>query len=391
MASTKHPGVKFVQYDSGRMVVRWRDPLSGKSVQRECQRLGLTNADARRRWALEKVAELRKARALQALGPGTAEPVTVKESQGDYLGGFSNPRTTVSKKPPLASVAEFLGDAGVRVVQDIEPRHLAAWANHVRRPANPHAVGTRNLHLLIVGAWLRWARGLGQLPRCTPEDIKSVLRRQKAPSEPVAVLRPAEVRALLRAAVAHDEHEPVQVAPLVLLLLGSGMRYREGAELVWSEVDAEARAVRLQASRVKTKASRVVDLGVSPSVLELLGAVRLRGAGGGRVFRLTRREAETARGRMVKKYGAPAGWTWHMLRRTCGSALVCAGLLGPGSAFLAAKRLGHGLAVSERHYLGALTDLAPGASIEAALGVETEAKAIVRAVAGVQASARKAN
>lgn len=393
MANTRHRGVKFLRLAGGRVVVRWRDPVSGKPVQRDAAPLGLKNEDARRRWAVTKAAELAKLRASLALGPGTAERATIAQSQTDYLGAFANPRTLVSKRPPLASIAEHLGAAGVRTMQDIEPRHLAAWANHVRRPANPHAVGTRNLHLLVAGAWLRWARGLGQLPRCTPEDIRASLRRQKSPSEPIRVLRPAEVRALLRAALAHDEHEPVQVAPLALLLLGSGMRYREGAELVWSEVDADAHAIRLPATRVKTQAARVVNLDVSPTVLELLGALRLRGAGAGCVFRIARGAAESARERMTKKYGAPAGWTWHQLRRTCGSVLVCAGLLGPGSAFIAARRLGHKLAVAEKHYLGALTDLAPGATtIEAALGIEAEAKAIVRSVAGVMASgARKAN
>jgi integrase len=385
MASSRHPGVKFVRYDGGRVVVRWRDPLSGKSVQRDCEPLGLTNADARRRWAMEKAAELRKLRASLALGPGTAERVTIQASQAEYLATFANPRTVVTKRPPLASILERLAAAGVRMMQDIQPRHLAGWAGHVKRPASHHSAGTRNLHLLVAGAWLRWARGLGQLPRCTPEDISTTLRRPRAPSEPIEVLRPTQVRDLLRAAVAHDEHEPTKVAPLLLVLVGTGMRYTEGAELVWSEFDAEAKAIRLPAGRVKTKAARAVSLDVSPVVYDLLGALRLRGAGAGRVFRITRREAETARERMTKKYGAPAGWTWHMLRRTCGSVLVCGGLLGPGSAFLAAKRLGHGLTIAERHYLGALNDLVPGAStIEGALGLESEAKAIVRAVAGVR-------
>lgn len=390
MASTGHRGVKFLKLDGGRLVVRWRDPVSGKQVQRDCAPLGLTNADLRRRWAMAKVAELRKLRGQLELGSGTALRIDIEQSCRDYIATASNERTKLSRTPALASVAEYLAQMGAVAVQDITPAMLAAWGNHVRRPANPHAIGTRNLHLQSVGTWLRWARELGQLPRVTPENIKVALRGQKAPSEPIEVLRPHQVRDVLRSCIAHDEAEHEQMAPLALLLLLTGMRYREGAELVWAEVDLEAKAIRLPAARVKTKAARTVTLTECPSVLELLGAMRLRSGGAGRVFRIERKPAESMRRATMRDYKAPV-WDWRTLRRTCGSAIVCAGVLGPGSPFLAAKRAGHSVAIAERHYLGALTDLPRDATtIEQALGIEAEAKAIVRAVAGVQPAAKRA-
>jgi hypothetical protein len=77
------------------------------------------------------------------------------------------------------------------------------------------------------------------------------------------------------------------------------------------------------------------------------------------------------------------------LRRTCGSLLVCSNVYGGGAApFLTAKRLGHGIAVSERHYLGAITGLPKNATtIEQAGGFEVEAQTIVRAVAVTSAKA----
>ncbi len=384
MASTRHRGVKFLRLADGRVVVRWRDPVTGKQVQRDCEPLGLTNEDARRRWAVAKATELRKLRGQLELGSGAALRIDIEQSHRDYIASASNERTKLARIPALASVAEFLEKQGAKSVQDISAPMLAAWGNHVRRPANPHAIGTRNLHLSVVAAWLRSARELGQLPRCAPEDIKSTLRRQQGARDPIEVLRPQQVRDVLRSCIAHDEAEREQVAPLALLLLLTGMRYREGAELVWGEVDLEAKAIRLPAARVKTKAARTVTLAECPSVLELLGTLRLRGGGGGRVFRIERTRAEAMRRSTMGDYKAPQ-WDWRTLRRTCGSVIACAGVLGPGSVFLAAKRAGHSVAIAERHYLGVYSDLPRDATtIEQALGIEAEAKAIVRTVAGVR-------
>ncbi len=381
MASTRHRGVKFLRLSGGRVVVRWRDPVSGKQVQRDCEPLGLTNDDLRRRWAIDKAAELRKLRGQLELGSGSALRIDIEQSHRDYLASFVNANTLNSKRAALADLAAHLAGQGARNVQDIAPAMLAAWGNHVRRPANPHVIGTRCLYLAGAGAWLRWARGLGQLPRCTPENIKAALRRQKAPSEPIEVLRPQQVRDVLRSCIAHDAAEHEKVAPLALLLLLTGMRYSEGAELVWNEVDLEAKVIRLPAGRVKTATARTVTLAECPAVLELLGALRLRGGGDGRVFRIKRAVAEKLRLRTMGDYKAPQ-WDWRTLRRTCGSVIACAGVLGPGSVFLAAKRAGHSVAVAEKHYLGALTDLPRDAkNIEQALGIEAEAKAIVKGMA----------
>lgn len=393
MASAGHRGVKFLKLgEAGRWVVRWRDPVTGKQVQRDCEPLGLTNADLRRRWAVAKRGELQKLRAALELGGNAGLRVTIADSQAAYIASAGAERTRMNRKPALDSIAEHLKDQGMRQVQDITAPALVAWANHVRRPANPHAIGTRNQHLAVAAAWLRSCRELGQLPRVTPEDIATACKRQKAPRDPIAVLRPAQVRDVLRACLAHDEAEGEALAPLVLLTLLTGMRYAEAAELDWSEVDVEGKAIRLPAGRTKTATARTVTLAECPSAVELLGALRLRRSGLGRVFRLDRDDAERMRRRSLRSYTKQA-WDWRQLRRTCGSVLVCAGLLGDGSAFLAAKRLGHSVAISERHYLGTMTDLPRDAkTIEQALGIEAEAKAIVRAVTGVTASAaRQAN
>ncbi len=79
--------------------------------------------------------------------------------------------------------------------------------------------------------------------------------------------------------------------------------------------------------------------------------------------------AESARKRLVKEYGAP-GFSWHDLRRTCGTFLTCApSIYGAASAFLSAKRLGHSVVVSEKHYAGATTIAPEHKTLEATLGI----------------------
>jgi integrase len=61
----------------------------------------------------------------------------------------------------------------------------------------------------------------------------------------------------------------------ILLLLFTGLRRREASELAWSEVDLEARVIRLPATRAK--AGRKLDLPMSDLVHNLLSARRAIG------------------------------------------------------------------------------------------------------------------
>lgn len=76
---------------------------------------------------------------------------------------------------------------------------------------------------------------------------------------------------------------------------------------------------------------------------------------------MTRTLIEAARKRLTRAFKAPE-FTWHDLRRTCGTHLTCApGIYGGASAFLCAKKLGHSVAVAEKHYLGVVNNISPSA------------------------------
>ena len=85
---------------------------------------------------------------------------------------------------------------------------------------------------------------------------------------------------------------------------------------------------------------------------------------------LSRDKAEAARRRLIKKYGAPV-FTWHDLRRTCGTYLTCSpGIFGGASAAMSAKRLGHSVVVAERKYVGRIHIHPRATSLEQAMGIE---------------------
>ncbi|MEE9127963.1 MAG: tyrosine-type recombinase/integrase [Planctomycetota bacterium] len=371
----------------GRHVARFTDPITRKKHQRSLDKLGLTNTYARRKWAIDKSKSLL---ALQAQISSTGALhvlVPIDDARTTYLETFGNTNTVGGKRAGLEGLVEHLAAEGAHHVQDITGPTLTAWGDHVRRPQNPHRKLTRNQHLSAASAWMRWCRRRGWLPRVTDDMIKDNLQRQRVPRGRPEVLQPAQIRKLLQSCLAHDDAEPLKIAPFVLFVLLSGCRYAEAEGLVWEEVDLDEQLVRLGASRTKTEHSRDISLAESPTAVELLSALRLRGMRGRVWPHIQRHLAERSRRRLMPAYDAPR-WTWHMLRRTCGSLLVCGGVCGAATAFLAAKRLGHTVAVSESHYLGTLLGLPKDAtSIEQAGGFEAEARAIVKSVSGVQAIA----
>lgn len=391
MATTRHRGVKVLKLADGRHVARWTDPVTRKPKQASFEPLGITNAKARERWCIEKLAAIQAVKRGLSISHGTSLPVrvSIEDSQARYMETFSVVNTVEAKRPALANAKALLRNQGVSDVMHISGPHLAAYADHVRRPANPHRTSTSNLHLAQVGAWLRWCSERGMLPLLSEDQIKRLLKKAKGEHSQISLLQPKPLRQLLTSCLAHDREEAVKIGPFVLLTLLTGCRFAEVAGLRWAEVDSAANLIQLPGARVKTGHGREIDLSMTPSAGRLLDALSLNG-GRGKVFpHLTRSAAESARARL-SSYDAPS-FTWHELRRTCGSLLVCGGVMGSAGPFLTAKRLGHSVAIAEKHYQGAIRGLPKDcSSLEQAAGIEDLANAIVQAVAVVGTNNKRA-
>ncbi len=367
----------------GRHVARWRDPIGGASTQQSLDVLGLRSDNARRDWARKKSVQLADLRQAVALGTATAVRTNLRQAVAEYLAGVAHKATREAKRLPLETLADRMEQAGCQDVAGIAgPLLVKVWRDWVTSPKNPRAPQTRNRWLAVSGSFLRWARRRGMAPLLTLEGIADACERVAVQVDAPEFLRPVEVRQVLEAALAYDR-EPTRwrarrkVSTFVLGLLLSGCRLRELANLVAGEVRDDG--IHLSADRTKTRRARVVTFAESPILGDLLRAMIPEGAKpDAPVFPPALLWSwDAALRRMVERFGSPR-FTAHTLRRTAGTYLTCApSIYGGASAFMSAKRLGHGVDVAERHYVGHLTLPATAKTLEAALGVEDLCSAIV--------------
>jgi len=139
------------------------------------------------------------------------------------------------------------------------------------------------------------------------------------------------------------------------------MRINEALAVRWRHVSNNK--IQLPASITKTREARDVELAVSPTALPATHAEP-----NDYIVGLTDAEVRAARKRLVE-FGAP-DWSPHKLRRTCGTFLSCApGIYGGASAYMSARRLGHSVAIAEKHYVGQVTVPFDVTALEAAMGL----------------------
>lgn len=428
-----HPGVKLKRkaHRSGAesWVARWVDPLDGTEKSQSMEALGITSREARAVWAVDRSKALKKREAKIASGEELPQAETpLAQAVGDYFAGARLRDSTrqAYERQLVAFVAWARSKRKVRNAQDLTGPVLASYRDHLaggkrRKLAVGGKPGERedtdedakeitvNTAMARTKPFLNWARRRGLAPALTSDTIKDSLKPLKLPKPLPEILRPVELRALLRACLRHDaavfaltreekaagltegrtpRYTPA--SPFVLALLLGGFRFDEARTLPWAQVALDAPdesgkpvgEIRIT-TRSKTHAARIVDLAITPGLKKLLGAMRLRTGDARDVFPYTRTLLDSTRRRLVKDYGAPS-FTWQTLRRSCGSYAVCApSVYGGGGPYLTARRLGHAVAVSEKWYLGSLRGLSHDArDLESAMQVGDLCELVIRSVTG---------
>ncbi|MEM9461134.1 MAG: integrase family protein [Myxococcota bacterium] len=330
------------------------------------------------------------------------------------------PGTRSTYGSAIGTFTAWAAKAKVKLAADLTSDRLAAFRAHsiaLSRRVKRKGGGRRdvvstgekrsaaavNCELRAVKTMLQALRVAGRLPSIKHADqitdnMKLVPQDHARPRP----LKPTGLRKLLAACQQHDEatftltrqgdkdaprHEPI--APLVALMLLSGMRLGEALALTWEDVDLDEREIHVRAR--KTVHDRSVDLSVSPALERLLTVMKARGSGRGRVFDgHTGQTASDARRRLIADYDAPPfQWSTRTsrpgqrsaptLRSTCGCYLTNApAIFGGASAWRSAAQLGHRVDVAERHYLGTLKRI-PGdaTTVEAAMEIEDELDALI--------------
>jgi integrase len=387
--------------------------------------LGKTTDESRRAWAIDKATSIQERKAALASGVVTLTQTPVKTALEGYYKAFEaelKPSTLTVYRQATEPFEAWANNAGLTCAEILTPAKLLdfrAW--FVARPAfvqaggkgigkgkrkeskRKRSPGQINKCLRALRTVLNYLRRKGQTPALTSDNIRENLEFVKRHKPLPRFLEAPDVRKLLKAALRHDaekfeltrdekagDAEPgttakhVAIAPFIAAALFTGCRFTELANLRWEQVKLDAGEIRLDSSDTKTGHGRKVDLTPTPALAALLAAMKLRAKGCKFVFgcdeAMRRDIAESARKRLRNHFGAPR-FSWHDLRRTCGTFLTCApNIYGAASAFLAAKRLGHSVSVSERHYLGQVRVSPKARTLERAMLVrKTCAKIVARA------------
>lgn len=437
-ARSAHPGVFEVRRKKASGVelrARWFDPDTGKPREFSFEPEGLTTAEGRRKWMIEKSTELNERRRELEKGAAVHTGATLSDAIDGYFatkGARLKGSTPQTYRTAADIFLEWATIQRIRLADDLRPHHLAAFVEWLAtRPAkrpvkggtrkerasgdHPCSPGAVNNRLRSMKAILNHLRRLGRLPHITSDDIKDRLRPLKVGKPRPAFLRAPQIKALLQAAIRHDaqtfamtrgekakgtkgrtrKYDPI--APFVVFMLLSGCRRDEALSLRWSSVDLDARDDRgrkageivLRAGEVKTGHERAIDLSICPGLKKLLAAMEhgpddIYVFGGKEPW--SRSKIEAARKRLVD-FGAPE-FCWSQteadtpaLRATCGTFLTNAPrIYAAAAAFHSAKRLGHSIAIAERHYVGLLKGVSKTAkTLEAAMGVGPEVSAAIAA------------
>lgn len=462
----RHPGVVLLKPNEARRTgwcARYKDADTGKTKTVTLPEDSRRTEEARTAWAVNKSSELIARRAQLAGGATRIVGGALSTAIDAFYDAPGERKQSTRDLYKLATglLLEWARARGISDSADITGTRLIDFRDYVlsqrkkgyvrgskrgaRRDGSQRQKPlTINWKLRAVKTVLNYMRERGQV-RLSRDQITDALKPVKVPRDQPVFLRPGECQALLGAALRHDaetmvtreeesqlrqaardrgvtrealaaaqragstpRYEPI--APFVLCVLLTGMRFSEALGLRWASVDLhavdpdgrEVGEIRLKASETKTGHARTIGLDVSPQLLALLATLKLRVGkaayvfGGAEPWAASRadaarrrlvgavpasaRKAEPKRKRAARviDYGAPKSFTWQVLRSTCATYQCNApALWGAAAAFVSAKRLGHSITVSEKHYAGLFAVSREARTLEAAMQIEDLAAEIV--------------
>jgi integrase len=321
------PGLYLVIQSSGRKSWAVRYRLHGRPCKLTLDGfLGLAEARGKARAALDRIAKG---------GDPAAEKQANKPTDGDLFGAVAVEFIEKYSKPKNRSWADSARMLGLRPDLTPMPGGLAAkWRNrhiaeikkrdvldvleaHVARGAP--VIATRTL--AAVRKLFNWtvARDMLKASPCAGIEAPAPVNRRER------VLTDAEIKPLWSATAELG----YPFGPMVRLLLLTGQRRGEVAEMDWSEVDLEAKLWTIPRERVKNEKEHLVPL--SAAAIEVLED--LPGGRRGLVF-TTNGVAPVSgfskfKARLDKAMGGSEAWTIHDLRRTVATGLQKLGVALP--------------------------------------------------------------
>lgn len=391
---TQHRGVQLIEPDPGktRWRVRYRDPDTQRIVTRTLPAADSKSAETRTTAALQIHRTIRRRH--EDIEAGAAPHLQASKSLPDAIAHYYKKHEGLHAKTTVAdyraATDALLGWCkanGVHTVRQLSAGKLREYSLALARlPKRERKKGGRRGEMHDGGKRSEWTvnkyrRNTGivlnalrklQVIRLSRDEISDSLERTKAPMKRRAFLKPDQIQRLLERCQAHDaetftlcrdgsrstpRYEPI--TPFVIFVLLTGLRVSEALQIKGEDVEGLELHVSEKVS--KTKTARTVDL----SVTSTLQGWKLHNRKGF-LWKLSPGELAAAKKRLIAMPGCPR-WSWHALRRTCGTYLTNApGIFGGASAWRSAKQLGHSVVVSERHYVGCIKISPEAKTLEAA-------------------------
>jgi integrase len=253
-----------------------------------------------------------------------------------------------------------------------------------KRDGETRKNSTINQDFKAVGQMLRQAQARGRLTTLTPAQLAGGLERLTEPDPTPRCLTPEEIRATLRAAIAYDDAARLgqaRMAPVIALALLGGFRRGELADMQVGHVllDTTTHGERwdlidLPKEISKTGKKRDVPAtGYSPRLAELLRVLVGDREPDERLLDAEYDAIGCAMAGLIE-LGAPADLTTKTLRSTCCSYQLPL----PGDLKRKAERMGHTLAIAERHYLALPRGIVASApSLEVAMECDAELATLI--------------
>ena len=429
---THHPGVSCFRRGD-RLIAEWRNPLTGLYESESLSAKGFRTKSESQAWLKDKSDELRRIKVVQELGLESQLLVSTKASSRTlaevvelYMVDYSvnrDPKLAKRQRERLKAFLDFARGAGLlragtsefRAVRVTEFRdYLNRLTKNVTKGKKKVKTrellrgGAKNSYLSTTRAFMNWARLREYLP-LTRDDIADRLPTFRSERKLPIALDASQLVALIRTAVELDAqlnhgsrwdknsyytgkpsasatstYEPM--APLLLILILTGMRRGEALHLRWQDVDFEAQRLFIrddekQGHRVKTRRERCIPLTDSPALLQLLTVLSLRRGRNnyviaGSTLHQPKNFKYQAWERMTRR--AKCLGTSPKDMRSTFSTYAAAAIRGPQPLYLAA-RMGHALEVAHRHYV-AIGIRRDGDTVEEWLGIKNEVLEAIRAL-----------
>lgn len=368
--------------------LRYLDPDSGKERDYVLTPAEAENIEGVRERIWNELRDARFAQKRAIRDPHVDVDRPIKEAVDSFFSGRGATLaegTQVGYRESADRFLEYCRIKGIRTVRHLSKAVLSGfvdWLVHLpkqvarkggkkgeKRKKGTRVNHTKNKDIRHVRAILNRLRK-SDVIRLSRDDIADALEELRAEHHKKPFLRPEKIALLMKACRDYDAEHERPILPAILFLLLTGCRVEEAVLVEWSMI--EETSIELPANITKTKHARSVHLSVTPLLAKMLQHRK------GRAGRLLEAYSvdiiEGACRVLVNSYGAPK-FTAQTLRRTCGTYLCCApSIYGAAAPHMAAARLGHGIGVSQKNYVGVIEISRKAKTIEDAMQIKIDSK-----------------